>query len=502
MKIALVTEGTYPYYTGGVSVWCHQLIQGMPEHEFQVVAVSVNGLERSIWTPPANLTGVTNLPLWGYEPPARKRGGGPPPAWFDQIHLTFLRTLIRPTAMLNQRPLGIYNSFLNSLHAMFRYAQEADLAEALLSNRSLERLMDLWHSAEMDEGFESPTAKPKPILTLSDALTVSDLLEHLLRPLSRRALEVDLVHAAMSGLCTLVGMAAKWSYGTPFVLSEHGIYLRERYLSYLNDPSSYAVKMLLLNFFRLLTSTSYQVADIIAPHSRYNRRWELHNGARATQLRTMYNGVDPAEFLPAEGEAEAPTIVFMGRIDPLKDLHTLIRAFALVQGSVPEARLRLFGPVPPGNEVYYQSCLDLISQLGLENSVRFEGRVAHPAEAYQAGHVVVLSSISEGFPYTVIEAMACGRATVSTNVGGVAEGVGEAGMVVPPRDFQAIARACVQLLQDPELRERLGTAARERVLQKFTLEQSIEAYRQAYEEAIAGPADTEELAPVETGLST
>lgn len=493
MEIALVTEGTYPYYTGGVSVWCHQLIEGMPDHNFHVVAVSVNGLERSIWTPPSNLVSVTNLPLWGFEKTVRRAGVEPPPAWFEQIHLTFLRILIRPTAVLNQRPLGIYNSFLNALHAMFRYAQEADLSAALLSNRSLERLMDLWHSAEMDEDVASPGERAKPILTLADALMVSDFLEHLLRPLSRPPLRVDLVHSAMNGLSTLAGMASKWTYGAPLVLSEHGIYLRERYLSYLNDPMPYAVKMLLLNFFRLLNSAAYQVADIIAPHSRYNRRWQLHNGARAAQLRTMYNGVDPSEFFPSEEvETDTPTMVFMGRIDPLKDLHTLIRSFALVKDNVPKARLRIFGPVPIGNEVYYGSCVKLIEELGLSDSVRFEGRVKHPADAYRAGHVVVLSSISEGFPYTVIEAMACGRATVSTNVGGVAEGVGEAGIVVAPRDVQGIAEACVKLLDNPELRHSMGTQARERILQKFTLEQSIEAYRDAYDEALRGPSTLDE----------
>ena len=106
--------------------------------------------------------------------------------------------------------------------------------------------------------------------------------------------------------------------------------------------------------------------------------------------------------------------------------------------------------------------------------------------------MVVLSSISEGFPYTIIEAMACGRATVSTNVGGVSEGVGEAGIVVPPRDVRAIAAACAELLGNPELRRQLGAQARERVLEHFTLERSIEAYREVYEEALAGPRALEE----------
>ena len=88
----------------------------------------------------------------------------------------------------------------------------------------------------------------------------------------------------------------------------------------------------------------------------------------------------------------------------------------------------------------------------------FAGPVASSRDAFAAGHVVALSSISEGMPYTVIEAMMCGRATVSTDVGGVAETVGDAGLVVPPRDPRAFATACLELLTDPARRADLARA--------------------------------------------
>jgi glycosyltransferase involved in cell wall biosynthesis len=190
----------------------------------------------------------------------------------------------------------------------------------------------------------------------------------------------------------------------------------------------------------------------------------------------------------ATRDPHEPTLVFMGRVDPLKDLHTLIRAFEIVRGKIPNARLRMFGGVPSGNESYHESCLELIEELGLEGAATFEGRVGAPVDAYHAGQVVALTSISEGFPYTVVEAMACGRPVVVTNVGGVAEAVGEAGFVVPPRDHRAAADAMVRLLLDAPLRHRLGTLARARVLERFTLRQSLDDYRSVYRELLGARA--------------
>ncbi|MER7974228.1 glycosyltransferase, partial [Streptomyces sp. NPDC096080] len=103
-------------------------------------------------------------------------------------------------------------------------------------------------------------------------------------------------------------------------------------------------------------------------------------------------------------------------------------------------------------------------------------------DAYAAGNVVMLSSISEGFPFTLIEAMSCGRATVSTDVGGVREAVGDTGLVVPPRDPDAMAAAALDLLADAARRRAMGEAARLRVIEQFTLRQTIDTFRAIYHE--------------------
>lgn len=127
-----------------------------------------------------------------------------------------------------------------------------------------------------------------------------------------------------------------------------------------------------------------------------------------------------------------------------------------MRSELPEATLRLFGGTPRGGEAYRERCEALADSLDQGGAVTFEGRVEDIRDAYAAGNVVMLSSISEGFPFTLIEAMSCGRATVSTDVGGVREAVGPAGLVVPPRDPDAMAAAALELLGDPVRRAAMG----------------------------------------------
>lgn len=476
MKIALVSEGTYPFAMGGVSVWCDQLIQGMRDHQWEVVALTVDGRERTRWELPDNVTRVRSIPLWSVAQADREvQPGQAFLAAFDEL----VRTMLTPLAPRSDQAAEDRRRFLHALQGLHDYAARGgEVAGALTSNAALTVLVERWRNRHR-EG-----------LTLADALDVGWLLDHMLRPLFAEPVEADILHASMNGLSMLVAMAAKWRHGTPVIMSEHGIYLRERYLAYLHDDASHAVKVIILNFFRLLAGGGYLIADTVAPHSSYNRRWQLQNGAEPERLWTMYNGVQPDRFPVAATEPAEPTIVFMGRIDPLKDLHTLIRAFQLVHAEIPAARLKIYGGTPEGNELYRDSCLALIAELGLTEVAQLMGPVNSVVDAYHDGTIVALSSISEGFPYTVIEAMACGRTVVCTNVGGVSEGVGEAGRVVPPRDWTAFARQCVSLLLDHELRGRLAVAARARVMELFTLQHTIGEYRRLYEHVARVAADS------------
>ncbi|MEU6252694.1 GT4 family glycosyltransferase PelF [Streptomyces sp. NPDC047043] len=483
LRVLLVAEGTYPYHPGGVSLWCDQIIRGMPENSFTVVSLTVDGSEPQVWPSPDNLVKVVNLPMWAA--PSRTAGGLRPPRSVVEAHENFLRVLMRPPQQDPDHDRELAESFLYMARILFDYAQVGDVRQVFVSNDALDRMMRAWRDTYGDTAAGESGRGGK--LSLYDAFTAADLIEHALRPLSRPPIDADVCHLAMCGSSVLVGLISKWAFGTPLVMSEHGVYLRERYMEILREPHPNTGQLLMLRFCRAMTVAAYRAVDVLAPHSQYNRRWQLYGGADPARIRTMYNGIDPTDYPVAEGEPDVPTMVFVGRIDPLKDLHTLIRAFALVRREVPEARLRIFGPVPAENKNYHAGCLALVEELGLTGAAVFEGRVPRQVDAYQAGHLTVLTSVSEGFPYTVVESMSTGRPQVCTNVGGVSEAVGDAGILVPPGDHAAVAQACVRLLRDVALRRRLGTAARERVLEKFTLSQWNDGYRKMYDDLVLDP---------------
>ena len=151
---------------------------------------------------------------------------------------------------------------------------------------------------------------------------------------------------------------------------------------------------------------------------------------------------------------------------------------------MPGARLRIFGAPPEGGQAYLERCQAEAADLGLTGLATFEGRVSAIRDAYAAGHLFVLSSISEGFPYTLIEAMACGRASVATDVGGVSEAVGEPGRwpgwSCRPATRRPWPQACLRLLRDDTLRQTMGAAARSRVMEHFTVDRAIGAFDEMY----------------------
>ncbi|WP_104055436.1 MULTISPECIES: GT4 family glycosyltransferase PelF [unclassified Arthrobacter] len=477
MKIALITEGTYPVVTGGVSTWCDQLLTGLPEHDFDVVALTGSGAEKPVWVVPPNVRSVRLIPVWGpsaspLRPTPRRR------YWIESTQYELERLWDAALGSERQDPVG---RTANALQHLVGISDRIGLARSLATRGSVAAIIAAWTRHLVSVG--------EPPISVADAVMAASIVDRALALLDHRLGKVNVVHASSNGPSSLLALAQSWRHGTPILLTEHGVYLRERYLALYGAHLSWPVRRAVTAFLRRLCQVVNVRAHMVLPVNQFNARWERRLGALPERIYTIPNGVDPLTFLPVTSEPDLPTISFVGRIDPLKDLETLISAFALVRERVPNAQLRIFGPTPKENAAYKELLVALTRALGVAEAVHWEGPSKGSRPAIEAGHVVALSSISEGLPFTLIEAMMCGRATVNTDVGGVGECLDEhesTGMLVAARDHAAFADACVSLLTDPRRRAAMGAAARRRALSEFTLERCLTRYREAYLAARTG----------------
>ncbi|MDO4784022.1 MAG: GT4 family glycosyltransferase PelF [Propionibacteriaceae bacterium] len=464
MRIALVNEGTYPVTTGGVSTWCHRLVETLFEHEFHVVTLV--GLEReNLWPSLGNIGSVTMVPLW--DPPAFGRTtGGQRREVSDALRLLWRAVLPADREEANVDLLRVaLKQIVDSGHARL-----STVFDRVTSTRAI---LEAWAG--------HARAHPElPALPAGVAAEVARHADRVLAVMDAEIPEVDLITATANGPASVLSLVRFWRRGTPVVLAEHGIYLRERYLALGAAGWPWLTRYVMMAFLRGISQLVYADASALAPVSEFNARWEVKLGADPGNIVPIPNAIDHAEFPLVTWEPPVPTVSFVGRIDPLKDLDNLIVAFSYVRQVVPDAVLRLFGPTPQGNEQYRERLEARTRALGLDGVVTFEGPCKGPQPAILAGHVVALSSISEGMPFSVIEAMMSGRATVSTDVGGVAECVGrdgKYGIVVPARDPKAFADALIWLLTEHQARREMGRAARERALDKY----SIDVFRHRYQ---------------------
>ncbi|MFI2346868.1 DUF3492 domain-containing protein [Streptomyces sp. NPDC019443] len=497
MRIGLLTEGGYPYATGEQRLWCDRLVHGLAQHEFDIYALSRSARQEDhgwIQLPP-QVQRVRTAPLWAPEDDGRTYGRRERRRFVG--HFKELATAV----------CGEGDGFADGLYGLAELARDSGGLYAALRSELAVRVLE---SACRAHGAR----RTVHAATVPDYLAFADQLERALRPLSLDWYgedglgAVDLTHAASGGSAALSGLVAKRFFGVPLLVTEYGVQLRAHYLAASDAELTAPVRALLAAFQGRLAAEVYAQASVITPGNTHARRWQEKCGADRAKLRTVYPGMEADRFA-AVGEpvgegsdsGDPHTLVWVGRIEPAKDLIALLHAFAEVLKKEPRARLRLFGaPVQgPQAATYLAHCRALAAQLFPDeaadahavgtNPVSFEeiGGPEAPelADAYASGGVVVLSSVVEGFPISLVEAMFCGRATVSTDVGAVVEVIGGTGLVVPPRNPRALADACLALLRDPERRERLGAAARARALELFTIEQNLTAFRGIYLELIS-----------------
>lgn len=262
---------------------------------------------------------------------------------------------------------------------------------------------------------------------------------------------------------------------TPVVFTEHGR---------LSDKGPSSKRRFVNGIFRRLPARMFAVSSELADHL-------ADEGFARQQVGVIYNGIPagPHENPTARedrrrelGAAAGDFIVgTVARLDPVKDLGTLLRAVARLHKDHP-TRLVIVGDGPEraGLEA-------LTAELGLAGRVTFLGRRNDAREWLWACDSYANSSISEGVSLTILEAMAAGLPVAATRVGGTSEVVDDAcGRLVAARDPEGLATALAGFAKDAALRKALGRAGRERVETRFTIERMVNEYAGVYRAVSAG----------------
>ncbi len=297
-----------------------------------------------------------------------------------------------------------------------------------------------------------------------------------------RDLRPDLVHTRNVGTIDCIGPAR--AAGVRHVI--HGEHGRD-----MGDLDGENVKQI---WFRRLHAP---FVDRFVPMSRDLERW-LVSRVRISpgRIRQIYSGVDTERFhaaqgarepLPVEGFAGPSQIVIgsVGRMSPVKDQTTLVRAFLELLDAVPDGRARL-RLVHLGDGPLRARALDLLRSRDAERLAWLPGARSDVPDLLRALDVFVLPSLAEGISNTILEAMACGLPVVATRVGGNIELVSEpeTGALVEPSNPQAMSAALASLVVSEEPRRRAGAAARARVERHFSLCAMVRAYDELYQSVL------------------
>jgi glycosyltransferase involved in cell wall biosynthesis len=492
ISVLFCTEGTYPYVHGGVSTWCEILCKELPQVDYTLYAITGTPEVTFKYKLPPNAQSIIHIPLWGAQEPSE----------FITKDLAFSevyeRTLATTDSVIEQEFCPLLRRFLQGMeetrsdigeygvviYHMWQYFQRYDWNTTWKSRQAWDAFC-----AEAKRPFEAADADhlPTELPSMFDLTTAMRWMYNFLMPLNAPVPETDVVHATIAAFTGLAGIIAKHEYGTPFLVTDHGVFVRERYIAVSAGEFTYFCKRFLIYMSSFVSKLNYLYADIVSPVANFNRRWEIPYGADSRKIETIYNGIDPSVFTPKpkpEKTQGRPTAVAAARIFPLKDIITMVESARVARDSLPDVHYLVYGSLD-ADKPYVAKCRELIAKYNLESTFEFGGFHNAPAEVYCEGDISVLSSISEGFPFTVLESMACCRPVVGTDVGGVKEALEGVGIVVPPRDPEAFGNGVVQLLRDDDLRLELGRKAREEILLKFKTETSVDAYLELYQRMTA-----------------
>ncbi len=479
-KVLLVNWDNYPNIAhGGVYTWEKALVEELSDYEFFVYNQLSNSNSNSVFQVPKNIKGVTAFPLFGA-------------VRFEEFtDKPFLgKVLATSQKTVDKYFIPAFLHFVSQI--ISSECDTSKVVESVLDLRAFFKRFDSKKCVENPAVWEAflHQLQEDPLyreMSLNEALRAYQALQRTMQTLTVDLPKVDLVHCALAWTPSLLAVIAKSEFGCPVLITEHGVAFRELLLYYNGYTYDEASKVLMKVMAANIVKTVYSAADLVAPVCSANTEWERNLGLPKEKIRIIYNGIDTERFRPVsvQRKTDRPVVVSVGRIEIFKDVVSLITAMKEVRDEIPDVMCLIYGEATDLD--YSRKCVETVKKLKLESNLRFMGKTTEPEKAYNLGDVVVMSSVTEAFPFTAIEAMACGKPVVATDVGGTREAIEGVGILVRSRNEGELARAIIKLLKDKQLRTRLGEAALKKAKEKFELSATAGQYRLLYEELLNPP---------------
>ena len=497
IDVLLLLEGTYPYVRGGVSSWIHQIISGMPNIRFGIIFLggSPDHYGDIQYEMPDNIVFLKLYYLessWTEGQPKEVVGNSDAYDQSDQLHAAFKQHHCPVPDELLSDVLNLLGKEEGLSHQSFLYSQRA------------------WDS--ITESYEQHSREPS---FLNYFWTVRSMHAPLftLAKAAAEAPDAPVIHSISTGYAGFLGALIKRRKpNTHYLLSEHGIYTKERKIDLAQatwitegDAAKHSglvkdtgyLRSMWIRFFEVIGRVTYQSSNQIFSLYEGNRQRQIIDGASENRTRVIPNGISLARYedaLTKRPEGIPPIIGLIGRVVPIKDIKTFIRTLHAVREEIPEVEGWIVGPEEENPE-YAKECYELVENLALENTVKFLGFQNVPDILPQLG-VMTLTSISEAQPLVILEAYAAGVPCVCTDVGSCSEliygglgpedvALGAAGSIVDIADPAATAQACIRLLTDAEQWRKAQNSGLQRVMRFYREDLMYERYETLYKEAVA-----------------
>ncbi|MBU0651022.1 GT4 family glycosyltransferase PelF, partial [bacterium] len=476
--ICLILEGTYPYISGGVSSWVYSFIKEFKELSFSIVFIGDKVPTTKIfkYNFPENIIDYREYFLFSYNIK-------------ENQNIYMSKKEIKPIEKFFQsikqnKPENFETFIKNKDIKPHKIAYSYKSWQLLLKNYLYERT-----ELSFIDYFWTWRYIYIPFLSLLN-LDIPD---------------AKVYHSPSTGYAGIIGAIAKIKNKRPFLITEHGIYTKERKMEITQSdwiPSNFKQEIKIskekdffrewwISFFSYLSKIAYHYADEIITIHRGNTDLQIQDGADPAKIRVIPNGIELPNITETVKPQKSFKIGFMGRVVSIKDVKTLIRACKIIEMTLSKKaniEMYIMGPTDEEPE-YYKECSILIEQQSLQNIIKFTGKI-NVHEYYPKMDVIVLTSLSEGQPIVILEANAYGIPVVATDVGACRDllygadqkdqNIGRSGIITPVCSPEKTAEAIIEILTNKETYKQMSDSAKKRIKTYYQLKNVLGEYQSIY----------------------